>query len=63
MAALYVYNLVKEIYKSTDIDFLLCLEKLTQDNKYKDMEINEIAFSLDKYYDGIFIKWLEKFKK
>ena len=56
-------TLVEEIYKRTDMDFLLCLEKLTRNNKYKDMEIDEMAFSLDKYYGGIFIKWLGKFKK
>lgn len=56
-------TLVEEINKRTDLDFLFCLEKLTQNNKFKDMDINEIVFLLDKDYDGIFTKWLEKFKK
>ena len=56
-------TLVEEIYKRTDLDFLFCLEKLTQNNKFKDLDINEIVFLLDKDYDGIFTKWLEKFKK
>jgi hypothetical protein len=60
----YQFNflkLVEEIYAVKDVDLLLCFKKLGQENNLKDMNIIEIGSLLDKYYNGIFSKWLAKY--
>lgn len=53
-------KLVEDIYNKKDVDFLLCLKKLCEKNDIKALGIYEIATMLDKDYNDIFTKWLDK---
>jgi hypothetical protein len=56
-----IMKLVKDINAVKDVDLLSCIKKLSQEQDISKLDNNKMASLLDKYYDGIFTKWLAKY--
>jgi hypothetical protein len=54
-------KLVEDIYAVKDVDLLSCIKKLSQEQDISNLDNYKMASLLDKYYHGIFTKWLERY--
>lgn len=56
-----ILRLVEELYSVKDVDLLSCIKEISQKREIKNLDNITMGSLLDKYYNGIFSKWLAKY--
>lgn len=54
-------RLVEEIYAVKDVDLLSCIMEIRQEREIQNLDNITMGSLLDKYYNGIFSRWLAKY--